>query len=332
MTAPLIEVEDLAVTYRNRGRRSVLAVDGVSLAVDRGRTLGLVGESGSGKSTIGSVMLGLVAPSQGRVSLDGRPASWRTRAERAGLARRVQAVFQDPFGSMNPTRKIGQTMTEMLRYNLRLSPAAVAERVERALTDVGMRTEALDRYPSQFSGGQLQRLAIARALVVEPDFVVCDEAVSSLDLSVQAQVINLLAGLAKARGLAYLFISHDLTVVTHLSDQVAVLYAGQVVELGPAAAMADHPRHPYTQALVLAAPIPDPAAQAARRASRWSRAGSGRPGSAGIGSGSPPATTGCRWAPRCPFAVEQCRLSRPDLLERTPGWSVACHVTPPDSE
>jgi ABC-type oligopeptide transport system ATPase subunit len=330
--------EDLAVVYRRPGQRTVTAVDGVSLAINRGQTLGLVGESGSGKTTIGSVMLGLIQPDQGRVLLDGEPAAWRSRAQRAVMARRIQAVFQDPFGSMNPVRKIGQTMSEVPRYNLHLKPSAIAERIERALADVGMASDVLDRYPAQFSGGQLQRLAIARALVVEPEFMVCDEAVSSLDLSVQAQVINLLASLAVSRGLAYLFISHDLTVVRHLSHEIAVLYAGQIVEQGPASAVATNPRHPYTKALVLAAPVPQPAEQRARREARLRLAAPSARGQTGLADqmgqvsladsrplASRTPSSGCRWAPRCRLVRPVCRSERPVLSSRRPGWKVACH-------
>ncbi|MDR0436124.1 MAG: ABC transporter ATP-binding protein [Propionibacteriaceae bacterium] len=319
---PLIEVENLSVVYRSKGRQ-VLAVDKASLAIARGRTLGLVGESGSGKSTIASVILGLVPATSGSVTFDGAPLVRKTRAQRAALARRIQAVFQDPFGSMNPTRKIGETLGEMLRYNLQVSAAEVAVRLESILAEVGMGTEVLDRFPSQFSGGQLQRLAIARALVVEPELIVCDEAVSSLDLSVQAQVINLLARLTKARGLTNLFISHDLSVVTYLSDEIAVLFAGQVVERGPAAQVAYHPTHPYTQALVLAAPVPDVQAQAERRASRLDRGHADQAGDAHA------LRQSCPFASRCPFIIDICRSERPHLVALPSGARVACHVNAP---
>ena len=314
---PLVEVRDLEVTYRSRGRGVVRAVDQVSLSIAPGRTLGLVGESGSGKSTIGSVILGLVPPTAGTVRVHGRPVDLRGRSARAEHARRVQVVFQDPYGSMDPTRTVGDTLRETLRYNLRLPAAEADRRVADVLTEVGMPLDVLDRHPGDFSGGQLQRLAIARALVVDPEFIICDEAVSSLDLSVQAQVVNLLERLAHDRGLAYLFISHDLSVVRHVADEIAVLFAGQVVEQGPADMVANSPAHPYTQALVLAAPVPDPVAQRARgvlrRANRRSMAGSAHD------------ALGCPFAARCPFAVEVCRVQRPPLLPRASGARVACH-------
>ncbi|MDR1354674.1 MAG: ABC transporter ATP-binding protein [Propionibacteriaceae bacterium] len=315
----LIAVKDLSVVYRSKGRR-VLAVDQVSFNIARGHTLGLVGESGSGKSTIASVILGLVRATSGTVSFAGEPLQRHTRAERAALARRIQAVFQDPFGSMNPTRKVGDTLAEMLRYNLKKNPAEVAERLEQILTEVGMDANVLDRYPTQFSGGQLQRLAIARALAVEPEFLICDEAVSSLDLSVQAQVINLLVRLTKARGLTNLFISHDLSVVSYLSDEIVVLFAGQVMEYGSVAAVAHHPQHPYTQALVLAAPVPDVMAQAQRRASRLAQTRANNVASAQR------TPAGCPFVQRCSYSESVCLTLRPRLSELPSGSQVACHV------
>ncbi len=330
--APLLEISQLDVVYRRR-RSSVAAVQDVSFDVARGRTVGLVGESGSGKSSIGAVVLGLVAPTGGEVRFDGEPLSRRDRTSREVLARRIQAVFQDPFGSMNPARQIGQTLAEPLHYSLKLSREQARERITQALHDVAMDVEALTRYPSQFSGGQLQRLAIARALVVEPDFIVCDEAVSALDLSVQAQVVNLLEGLSRTRGLAYLFISHDLSVVQHISDEIVVLYRGSVMERGPAALVAEHPAHPYTQNLVLSAPVPDPAAQRERRVARLARRSA--PSGAGVGpqsTGTGFSSTGfsgpgegCPYAARCPFAIAVCRTRRPALELHAPGRLVACH-------
>ena len=332
MTAapPLLQVDDLVVQYTARRRRSVTAVDHVDLSIDRGRTLGLVGESGSGKSSIGSVILGLVGASSGRVLLDGSVIDRRRRADRQRLAQRIQVIFQDPFGSMNPTRTVGETLGEQLRFGLKLGPTEIADRLERALVDVSMArpghaAEVLARYPGQFSGGQLQRLAIARAIAAEPDFIVCDEAVSALDLSVQAQVINLLERLARDRGLAYLFISHDLSVVRHISDEIAVLFAGQVVERGPAELVADSPAHPYTRSLLLAAPVPDPAIQTERRRARREARRLRSAASDGVGSGSASSPDGCPYSARCPFVVDVCRSERPALLVRDTGVAVACH-------
>ncbi|MEV6349187.1 ATP-binding cassette domain-containing protein [Actinoplanes sp. NPDC051851] len=266
----LLRVRDLEVCYRRPGRRSgpVTAVHGVDLTVHRGETVGVVGESGSGKSSIGAAVLGLIRPHAGLVEFDGRDITHCSRAERRELARRMQVVFQDPYGSMNPARTVGDTVTEALRYNLGLNRHEIRERLDRALDDVGLPPETAGRYPAQFSGGQRQRLAIARALVMEPEFIVCDEPTSALDLSVQAQVLNLLAGLQQSRGLSYLFISHDLAVVRHLSDRIVVLRAGRVVEHGPAETVAVEPSHPYTRALIAAAPVPDPEQQRLRRSAR----------------------------------------------------------------
>lgn len=323
---PLLHVDDLSVSYRRR-RKEFVAVQGVSFDVDRGRTLGLVGESGSGKSSIGSVLLGLTPAATGQVLLDGVPVDRSSRAASAALARRVQAVFQDPYGSMDPSRKIGNTLAEALRYTVRLNRDDAAQRIRGVLAEVGMDESVLQRYPAQFSGGQLQRLAIARALVVEPDLIVCDEAVSALDLSVQAQVINLFERLAASRGLSYLFISHDLSVVAHMSDEIMVLYAGQVMERGPAQAVAQRPRHPYTQNLVLSAPVPDPGAQAKRRAARTRRTGEDTASAdVTVAQKDPRLSPGCPYADRCPFVIDKCRRERPALRDRAGiGSLVACH-------
>lgn len=320
MTA-LVEAHDLAVHFTGR-RRRVVAVDGVSLSVPRRTTVGLVGESGSGKSTIGNALLGLVPATSGRIVFDGQDITHVGAARRRALTRRMQVVFQDPFGSMNPVRTIADTLTEGLRHNLGLPREQIDERVEQALADVNLPTTVLQRYPGQFSGGQRQRIAIARALVLDPDFLVCDEAVSALDLSVQAQVLNVLAELGRRRGLAHLFISHDLAVVRYLAHEIVVLYRGRVVERGPARQVSEHPAHPYTQALVAAEPVPDPREQARRRAARLAatRASSTPAG----GRASAPAA-GCGFAARCPLATERCRTEDPQLRPLTAAREVACH-------
>ncbi|WP_406131446.1 oligopeptide/dipeptide ABC transporter ATP-binding protein [Streptomyces sp. NBC_00989] len=314
----LLKLRDLDVTYRHAGRRggAVHAVRGVDLTVHRGEIVGLVGESGSGKSSIGSAILGLVTVTGGGVEFDGADITRSSRSERRLLARRMQVVFQDPFGSMNPAHTVGDTLAEALRHNLGLPADQIRERVLRALDDVGLPPGAARRYPAAFSGGQRQRIAIARALVMEPDFIVCDEAVSALDLSVQAQVLNLLAQLKRTRGLSYLFISHDLSVVRYLSDTIVVLYAGRVVERGPAAQVADHPAHPYTRALLAAAPVPDPVAQRQRQTERR-HALAAVPAAGRV-------SQGCAFAPRCPFAQETCWTTRPELTDHD-GVTVACH-------
>ena len=313
-SSPLVRLRDVSVSYPSR-HGDVLAVDTVNLDVARGSTVGLVGESGSGKSSLGNTIVGLVPVAAGSIEFDGEDITRTSHAQRRQLARRIQVIFQDPFGSMNPTRTVGDTIGEALRYNLGLDSAAIRTRVHAALADVGMTESVLTRYPSQFSGGQRQRIAIARAIAVEPDFIVCDEPVSALDLSVQAQVLNVLATLRARRQLSYLFVSHDLSVVRYLSDEIVVMFAGRIVERGAAEVVADTPRHPYTRALVESAPVPDPAEQARRRARRK------RLSAATAGASS---SAGCAFAHRCPFAVDRCRVERPELREHR-DVVVACH-------
>jgi peptide/nickel transport system ATP-binding protein len=312
--SPLVRLRDVSVAYPSR-RGTFIAVDRVDLAVERGRTIGLVGESGSGKSSLGNAIVGLVPVAGGSIEFDGTDITHASPAQRRLLARRIQVVFQDPFGSMNPTRTVGDTVGEALRYNLELDKAHVRSRVVAALADVGLPESAMSRYPSQFSGGQRQRIAIARAIAVDPDFIVCDEPVSALDLSVQAQVLNVLAALRRTRSLSYLFVSHDLSVVRYLSDDIVVMFAGRIVERGAADSVADRPSHPYTRTLVGSAPVPDPVEQARRRAGRR------RLSIDSIDARSP---VGCAFAARCQFAVDRCRVERPEL--RAHGdVVVACH-------
>jgi ABC-type oligopeptide transport system ATPase subunit len=267
---PLLRVRDLEVTFKRPGWRSepVRAVRGIDLDVRRGQTVGVVGESGSGKSTIGAAILGLTEVTSGTIEFDGVDITTRNRKTRRDLASRMQVVFQDPYGSMNPALSIGETLGESLRFTLGLPAKEIRERIERALEDVGLRPAVAARYPGQFSGGQRQRIAIARALVMEPEFLLCDEPTSALDLSVQAQILNLLARLRESRGLSYLFITHDLSVVRYLSDEIVVVRGGLVVERGPAEQIADSPSDPYTRALIAAAPVPDPTEQRERRIRR----------------------------------------------------------------
>ncbi|MEU3464327.1 oligopeptide/dipeptide ABC transporter ATP-binding protein [Streptomyces sp. NPDC006733] len=306
---PLLHVSALTVTYPQGRRRPPLrAVDTVDLQLAAGRTLGVVGESGSGKSTLGAAILGLVAPREGSVTFRGRDITHLGGAQLRALAPDLQVVFQDPYGSLNPTRTIGATLAEPLRLHRRWDAERARDRVEDVLSRVGLPPGTAQRYPAQFSGGQRQRIAIARALTMEPALVVCDEPVSALDLSVQAQVLNLLADLQAELGLAYLFISHDLAVVRHICDDVVVLYRGRVVESGPAARIYQHPQHPYTRALVNAAPLPDPAAQRARRLQR--AAPTLTPPPPGVG---PAGAAGCPYAPRCPLVQPACLTAVPAL-------------------
>jgi peptide/nickel transport system ATP-binding protein len=253
--APLIEVEGLTVKYAQGGRRPPLtALDGVGLRLAEGETLGVVGESGSGKSTLGNAILGSVRPSEGTIRYRGEDITAITRARRRALTEHLQVVFQDPNGSLNPARTVRQTLEEpLLAHRRGLHKAERGDMIAYALEQVGLAASAADRYPGSFSGGQRQRIALARALMPQPDVVICDEAVSALDLSVQAQVLNLLRSLQEKLGLSYLFISHDLGVVRHVCDRVLVLWQGRVVECGDTDSVMEDPRHPYTRRLLAAA-------------------------------------------------------------------------------
>ena len=267
--APLLELRELVVEYPQRGRhRSMRAVDGVSFVVRPGETVGLVGESGSGKTSIGAAVVGLAPVSGGAVIFDGEDISHASAARRRALSAEIQVIFQDPYSSLNPVRMVGQTLAEPLLVHRRLGKAEVAAQVRQMLARVGLDASAADRYPAQFSGGQRQRIAIARALMISPRLVICDEAVSALDLSVQAQILNLLLELQQELSLSYLFISHDLDVVRHMADRIVVLHRGKVMETGDAHEVYDTPSHPYTRALLAAVPLPHPEMQAERRAER----------------------------------------------------------------
>jgi ABC-type oligopeptide transport system ATPase subunit len=265
MSDPLLTVTDLSVHFRQNRRQVFRALNGVSFDVRAGETVGLVGESGSGKTTIGRVILGMVPATTGRIVYAGEDITQATRARRKDLAREIQVVFQDPYGSLNPARTVGETLIEPLLADGALSRADRTDRTKEVLTRVGMPTDTAERYPAQFSGGQRQRIAIARAVVARPRLVICDEPVSSLDLSVQAQVLNLLNELQKSMGLALLFISHDLAVVRHVSHRTLVLYKGEIVERGNTTEVHNAPQHSYTQALIAAAPVPNPVEQKRRR-------------------------------------------------------------------
>jgi peptide/nickel transport system ATP-binding protein len=262
---PLLQVENLRVEFP-QGRGQVFhALKGVSLTIGRGETVGLVGESGSGKTTIGKVILGQTPATSGRILYDGEDITHASRERRRQLGREIQVVFQDPYGSLNPSRTIGDTLAEPLLAAGNRNTTEIRDRIADILQRVGMPVDTAARYPGQFSGGQRQRIAIARAVIGRPRLVVCDEPVSALDLSVQAQVLNLLNELQQRMALSLLFISHDLTVVRHVSRRTAVLYQGELVEHGDAAQVHDHPQHPYTRALLAAAPVPHPVLQRERR-------------------------------------------------------------------
>jgi oligopeptide transport system ATP-binding protein len=322
-TRPLLAVRGLEVHFPvSRGllsRRAigkVRAVDGVDLDLGRGEALGLVGESGCGKSTLGRAILQLVRPTAGQVRFDDRELTGLSEAELRPLRRRMQMVFQDPFSSLNPRMTVGDAVTEpMLAHGL-ASRADASDKAAALFRMVGLDPQMLRRYPHEFSGGQRQRVGIARALAVEPDFVVCDEPVSSLDVSIQAQIVNLLEELRERLRLTYLFIAHDLAVVRHLSDRVAVMYLGRIVEVAPKRSLYANPMHPYTKALLSAVPVPDRAVEASRQRMLL-------PGEVPSPLRPP---TGCRLHPRCPMAREECRTVVPPLRPQADGHWVACHL------
>ena len=316
---PLLELRDVAMHFPLRSpflRRTVgqvRAVDGVRLTLDAGETLGLVGESGSGKSTIGRLALGLLEPTAGQVLVDGTDLASLDRDERQAMRRRAQFVFQDPYSSLDPYTPVGESVAEPLRAHGAVDGrdgrrARVAELFEQ----VGLRAAAAERYPRQFSGGQLQRIAIARALALDPSLIVLDEPVSSLDVSTQAEVVNLLARLQEEAGVSYLFIAHDLAVVDHLSTRIAVLYLGRVVEYGSTRAVVDAPKHPYTQALLSAVPGGEDDEHRI------------------VLEGDLPAPTdevpGCAFHTRCPHALDVCRTEAPPLVTADDGSLTTCHL------
>ena len=317
-TASVLEICDLTVRY-GRGHRKppLTALLDASLTVASGQTVALVGESGSGKSTLGNAVLGLVPAASGTIVFDGEDITRATPRRRRSLTKEIQAVFQDPYGSLNPVRTIGQTLAEPLLAHQDLGRAAITARVGAELERVGLSPDAADMYPGQFSGGQRQRIAIARALMLSPRLIICDEPLSALDLSVQAQVLNLLKAIQRELGLSYLFITHDLSVIPHIAHRVVVLYRGRVMETGLAAQVCARPGHPYTQALVSAAPVPDPAEQQARQRTREQMAA----------STGPPAS-GCVFAPRCPHATAVCTQGQPTVFTTIEGGSVRCSRYP----
>jgi peptide/nickel transport system ATP-binding protein len=293
----------------------VRAVDGVDLTIPRSTTLGLVGESGCGKSTVGKAILRLVPLTAGTVTFDNLELSVLQDEELRKARRHVQMIFQDPYASLNPRQNVESIITEPIRTHHLRTGAAVHQRVNELLDSVGLPRGAASRYPHEFSGGQRQRIGIARALAAEPDLIIADEPVSALDVSIQAQVINLLADLQEQLGLTYLLISHDLAVVRHISDTVAVMYLGAIVETAPAEALYTNPRHPYTLALLSAVPVPDPVVEDSRH--RMVLQGD-LPSPA-----NPP--SGCRFHTRCIYAQSRCEQERPVLREIEPGHQVACH-------
>lgn len=315
----LLEVKDLCKHYPIRkglfSRISgyVYAVDGISFTINEGETLGLVGESGCGKSTVGRTILKLIEPSRGEIIWRGERIDELSRSQMRPYRQQIQAVFQDPYSSLNPRMRSADIVSEPLRNFESLSKAQGRERVSALFERVGLRPDQMLRFPHEFSGGQRQRLGIARALSVKPKLIMLDEPVSALDVSVQAQVINLLEDLQREFQVSYLFVAHDLAVVKHISHRVAVMYLGRIVELAPTKELFSRPSHPYTEALLSAVPVPDPKYQRKQIV---------------LGGDVPSPINrpnGCHFHTRCPYAQERCKVEEPVLEEITPGHSVACH-------
>jgi oligopeptide transport system ATP-binding protein len=318
--APLLSVKNLKKHFAVKGgffsrqAEQVHAVDGVSFDINPGETLGLVGESGCGKSTTGRCILRLIEPSSGEVRLEGADVTRMDHAALQALRRDMQIIFQDPYASLNPRLTVAAIIGEALEiHNLVKSRKELEDRVVQLLDTVGLQPDHMRRFPHEFSGGQRQRIGIARALAVEPKLLICDEPVSALDVSIQAQVINLLEDLQEKFSLTYLFIAHDLSVVEHISDRVAVMYLGRVVEIAPARELYDNPLHPYTEALLSAVPIPDPTVKRKRITLQGDVPNPIRPPS------------GCHFHTRCPIARPDCSQRDPQLHEGKPGHWVACH-------
>jgi len=322
----LLRVEDLKVHFPllkgavvRRQVGTIKAVDGVSFALNRGDTLGLVGESGCGKSTTGLAVLRMLAPTAGRILFEGRDITHYDKARMRPVRRRMQMVYQDPYGSLNPRMKVRGIVGEPLEvHGLAADGAAYRQRVDELIAMVGLLPDMAERYPHEFSGGQRQRIGIARALALEPSLLICDEPVSALDVSIQAQVVNLFMELQDRLALTYIFIAHDLAVVRHISDRIAVMYLGRIVEIAGRDELYKRPLHPYTEALLAAIPVADPEVEARRPRV--------------IVKGEVPSAlrppSGCRFHPRCPRAMEKCKTVDPPLADLGAGRAVACHLHP----
>jgi peptide/nickel transport system ATP-binding protein len=318
---PLLEVNALKKHFPIKGglfggvTGQVYAVDGVSFTIAKGETLSLVGESGCGKSTVGKAILRLVEPTDGEVFLDGQRIDNIPASKLRPLRRRVQVVFQDPFSSLNPRMKVRDILAEPLQnFGLAGSRSETDDRVAKLMDTVRLPRDAMNRFPHEFSGGQRQRIGIARALAPGSDLIICDEAVSALDVSVKAQIVNLMSDLQDELGLALLFISHDLAIVEHLTHRVAVMYLGKIVEIADRSTLFANPRHPYTRALLSAVPVPDPAAKRDRIILRGDVPSPINPPS------------GCRFHTRCPYVFDRCRTEEPMLRDTAPGQKAACHL------
>lgn len=314
---PLLEVRDLKKYFTNSKNSIVKAVDGVSFTIYKGETLGMVGESGCGKTTCGRTCIGLYEPTEGSVLYDGTDIHKLSGSARTAFTKKVQVIFQDPYTSLNPRMTVADIIAEGLdNHKLAKNRQERTQRIYDLLELVGLNKEHANRFPHEFSGGQRQRIGIARALAVEPEFIMCDEPISALDVSIQAQIVNLLIKLQKEMDITYLFIAHDLSMVKHISDRIAVMYLGTMVELTESEELYANPLHPYTKALLSAIPIPDPDVEEERK--RIMLNGE-------IPSPiNPPA--GCRFAGRCAYATDRCRSEMPALKEQEKGHFVACHL------
>lgn len=312
----IVEAKDLCKYFKAGKNQTLKAVDGVNIRLEKGETLGLVGESGCGKTTCGRTLVKLYDATSGTVMFEGKDVSKLKGKELLGFRKDAQIIFQDPYASLDPRMTIGEIITEGMNVHFHLSEKEKEEKVNDLLHKVGLNAEYANRFAHELSGGQRQRVGIARALAVEPKFIVCDEPISALDVSIQAQIVNLLIKLQREMGLTYLFISHDLSMVKHISDRVGVMYLGSMVELGESYELNRHPIHPYTQTLLSAVPVPDP--KLSRTRQRIVLEGD-------IPSPMNP-PKGCRFHTRCPYAKEKCRQAPPEFKEYEAGHWAACHL------
>ena len=312
----LVQAQDLCKYFKIGGGRMLHAVENVNLEIHRGETLGLVGESGCGKSTLGRTMMGIYRPTKGKLIYGGKEVDLSKKKERFAFAKKAQIIFQDPYASLDPRMTVGSIIAEGMEIHGMYDEKRRRERVAELLDIVGLNREHANRFPHEFSGGQRQRIGIARALAIEPEFIVCDEPISALDVSIQAQVMNLLHELQEKMGLTYLFIAHDLNIVKYISDRIAVMYLGSVVELATSDELYANTLHPYSKALLSAVPIPDPHKEAQKKRQ--------------IIDGDVPSPInkpkGCAFSSRCPLACDKCREAVPPLREVEPGHFVACHL------
>lgn len=314
-TETILRVEDLKKFFYLGRKKTLKAVDGVTFEIRKGETLGLVGESGCGKSTLGRTLMRIYEPTAGKIEFKGQDSSTMTRNQKREICNKIQMIFQDPYASLNPRMTVGDIIAEGWDMRKKYSGAERKAQIIELLELVGLNEEHASRFPHEFSGGQRQRIGIARALSMNPEFIICDEPISALDVSIQAQIMNLLIDLQKERDLTYLFIAHDLSMVRYISDRIAVMYLGCIVEFGDAKDVSQSPKHPYTQALFSAAPVNNPKKERARKQILLK-------GDIPSPINMPP---GCKFAPRCPYAQDVCRKTEPGLNEVEEGRYVACH-------